>query len=131
MKILCSLYPKKKKHFADAAAIAVALDLQPVNFYQHKPGMVKLSEAFVVLGQCYAPSVRIDVSEAFPCGDTVRVRLIELNEELQKELNRMLPSILEIGAGVTCDGGKIEANFAIQFIQFSRRPIAQGGRLNW
>lgn len=54
--------------------------------------------------QCYAPSVRIDVSEAFPCGNTVHTRLLELNDELHKEFNHTLPSILEVGAGFISDG---------------------------
>lgn len=127
----------KKRAVTDAAAIAVALDLQPLSFCQHKVGMTKFAEALIELGQSFAPSVKLNVAKALPCGNTVRSGLIDLSNRMQLEFNTKLPSILEMGGGVTCDGVKLETNgkkyfdFVLNYLKFFRRPIAQGGGIGW
>ena len=109
---------EQKKLITNAAAVAVVLDMLPLNFCDKKQGMVKFAEALVELGQSFAQSLKVNVAKALPCGNTVRSGLIQFSDELQKEFISQLSSILDLGAAVPCDGVKLDTNGKILRLRF-------------
>lgn len=98
----------KQKNGVYAAVVSVALDNLPLNFCEKRNGMKKFAKAFNTVGKSYAPLAQVNVRKALPFVDAVRSGLIRLSDIIKTSFNTELPSILEIGRGVTCHGDTLQ-----------------------
>lgn len=136
--VLVTVSEDRKKIITEAAAKASALDLLPLSFCDSKHrGVRQFADALIQLGQCYATTAQIDVGKLLPCGNSIRKGILDLSDKLRLEFKEKLPTLLENGGGISCDGVKLESNgrkyydFVMNYIEFGRKSLSNGGGITW
>jgi len=99
------LQEKCRASIADAAALAVVLDLRPLGFAENHDGIAKYAEAVFKAGQTVPFGANISTNSYVPSRTAVKNALERLAVQKRKNFARIfLESLESLGGAVTIDG---------------------------
>lgn len=94
-----------KKDIADAAALAVVLDLRPLSFAENREGMTSFARSVFLAGQSVPVGVSINPQSYLPSRTAVKSSLDRLEAHLKARfLKKLHVDLLKQGGAVSVDG---------------------------